>query len=134
MRGETQGVAQQRRLSHFRFQSEGKRKMARRKYKTVAGYLRAMENDLGYKQEMARLHGKPVISVEDGQRQIINNFFVFLSIKDRVGPTEKPLDAIKRMRAAAVTDKQKADLDTCLKWLAQEPGRLEFVGVTVATA
>jgi hypothetical protein len=91
--------------------------MARKSFKTVAGFLRSMENDLCFAQEKAKLAGKTALSDEEGHRQIINHLLPTLGIKDRIGFTEKPLDAVQRMRKAAVSDKVAKDLDTCLKWL-----------------
>jgi hypothetical protein len=106
--------------------------MARKKFKTVAGYLRSMADSLYLGQEKAKLAGKPALSDEDGQRQIINNLLLQLGIKDQVGFGEKPLVAVERMRKAAENDKLAKDLDTCLRWLARPEGRyVKFVGAAV---
>jgi hypothetical protein len=104
--------------------------MARKKFKTVAGYLRSMGDDLYFAQEKAKLAGRPAISDEEGQRQILNNLMPFLEIKDRIGFNEKPLDAIERMRKAAATEKQAKALDTCLKWLKQPRVRMEVISAS----
>jgi hypothetical protein len=97
--------------------------MTRKKFKTVAGYLRSMTDDLYFAQQKAKWAGKPALSDEDGLRQIVNNLLLQLGIKDQIGLAEKPLLAVERLRKAAENEKQAKDLDTCLRWLARPEGR-----------
>jgi hypothetical protein len=87
-----------------------------------------MADSLYLGQEKAKLAGKPPLSDEDGQRQIINNLLLQLGVKDQVSLNEKPLVAVERMRKAAESDKLAKDLDTCLRWLTRPEGRyVKFV-------
>jgi hypothetical protein len=89
-------LAQMPRLSAFK---RGKRTIAMtKKFKTVSGYLRSMETDLCYQQQMAKLNGRPAISDDEGQRQIINNLLQQLGIGGQIEQAEKPHDAIRRLR------------------------------------
>jgi hypothetical protein len=98
-----------------------------KKFKTVAGYLRSMEDQLSYKQAMAELGGQHVMSDEDGERQIINNLLLQFGLADRIGADEKPRDGVRRLQQVARSDVQIKALAACLKWL----NRPHFVSATM---
>jgi CRISPR/Cas system type I-B associated protein Csh2 (Cas7 group RAMP superfamily) len=106
--------------------------MARKKFKTVAGYLRSMGDDLYYKQETAQRQGRPAISDAEGKRQILNNLLPQIGIAGCIGSDEKPVDAIKRLREAAQTERDIKNLDACLKWLRVPPTpmHMQFIGAS----
>jgi hypothetical protein len=91
------------------------------KPKNVSRYLRRQEADLRYLQDTCRKANRAALapSDEEGQRRILNDLLSRLGIKGRVGLTEKPLDVVTRMRAAAANEDHARDLDACLHWLAQ---------------
>lgn len=105
--------------------------MARtKKFKTVAGYLRSMENDLYYQQERAKREGRSAISDDEGQRQIINNLLRQIGVAV-IEQTESPLAGVKRLRQAT-NEAQGKTLDACLKWLTQPTVHAQFIGATVS--
>jgi hypothetical protein len=101
-----------------------------KKFKTVAGYLRSMGDQLYYKQEKAKLEHRPVISDDEGERDIINNLLPQLGIVGRIGQDEKPRDGVKRLQQAAQGDAQVKALAACLKWLNGSSQRVRFIGAT----
>jgi hypothetical protein len=83
---------------------------------------------------VARSAGRPVPSDEDGQREILNNLLPQIGNKDLIGPSEKPIDAIKRMRQATGHPGLVKNFDICLRWLNQPRVRVKFVAAhSVAT-
>ena len=102
----------------------------RKKFKTIAGYLRSMEQDLWHRQAMAERDGKPSISEADGHRRIINNLLPQIGVADSIGQAESPRDGIRRLRATATGDVQIKALDACAKWLDQPGMKLTFLGAT----
>jgi hypothetical protein len=104
-------------------------KSRRRQFKTVAGYLRSMEEQLACIQERAKVEGRTPMSEDDGQRQILNNLF-FQRGWGRIGINERPIDAVKRLHGEALTAQRAQDikdLKACLKWLGfQHVARLSF--------
>ena len=60
--------------------------MARKKFKTVAGYLRSAGGDFYYAQERAKHAGAPVTPDEEGQRRILNNLLPQIGIAGQIGP------------------------------------------------
>jgi hypothetical protein len=106
--------------------------VARKKFKTVAGYLKSAGDGFYYKQEMAKLKGTVTLSEEQARREILNNLLPQIGIKDQIGPAEKPVDAVERMRKAPENEKQAKNLDTCLQWLGRCLGpRLIARGATI---
>jgi hypothetical protein len=89
-----------------------------KKFKTIAGYLRNMENQLAHKQAMAELKGQPAISTEVGERDTINHLLPQIGVNtDRIGADEKPRDGVERLQRMAQGDTQVKALAACLKWL-----------------
>jgi hypothetical protein len=101
--------------------------MARKKFKTVAGYLRSMSDDLYYAQAKAEQQGRQPIADEDGLRQILNNLLPQLGI-GRIDDHERLIDGIQRLQQTAHGDQQTKALVDCLKWLKQPTPRVIFVG------
>jgi hypothetical protein len=106
--------------------------MARKKFKTIAGYLRSMETDLWAQQARAKREGRSFLSDEEGQRQILNNLFGQMGI-GTIAQDEKPLAAVVRLREGA-SEKHLKDLSACMKWLRQPQAHPTFVGATAETA
>jgi hypothetical protein len=96
--------------------------MANKKFKTIAGYLRSAGDNHYYAQEKAKLAGVPALSDEEVQRRIINNLLPQIGIAGQIGPTEKPIDVVTRLRQAPENEKRAKELDTCLQWLGRRPG------------
>jgi hypothetical protein len=97
--------------------------------KTIAGYLRSTGDNHYYAQEKAKLAGKPSLSDEEAQRQIINNLLPQIGIAGQIGATEKPIDVVTRLRQAPENEKQAKNLDTCLQWLGRRLGpRIRPIG------
>jgi hypothetical protein len=109
--------------------------VARKKFKTIAGYLKSAGDKFFYAQEMAKLKGTVTVSEEQARREILNNLLPQIGIKGQIGPAEKPVDVITRLRQAPERDAgQVKSLDTCLKWLGRRLGpNAVFVGATAET-
>jgi hypothetical protein len=93
--------------------------MRHKKFKTVAGYLRSMGDNLYYRQEMAKLRGGAGLSDEEGEKQIINNLLPQIGISGVIEPTEKPRDGIHRLRQTVQDERHMKALNDCLKWLGR---------------
>jgi hypothetical protein len=106
--------------------------MARTKrFKTVAGYLRSTGDNAYYAAQEAKRAGRPLHSERDARRRILNALFPQIGIKDQIGPTEKPIDVVTRLRRAPENEKQAKNLDTILQWLRRRLGpRVQFLGAT----
>jgi hypothetical protein len=102
----------------------------RKKFKTFAGYLRSMGDELYYAQEKAKLRGGRPIPEDEGQRQIINNLLTQVGTTGRVGLTENPRDGVKRLQAEPQTERAAEALAACAKWLAEPRVRATFVGAS----
>ena len=90
-----------------------------KRFKTVLGYLRHESDSLSFKQEMARLHGQPVISDENGEREILHRLLPQVEVTDRIGDDEKLIEGLRRLRANAQTDRARKSLDDCIKWASR---------------
>jgi hypothetical protein len=109
--------------------------VARKKFKTIAGYLKSAGNDFYDKQERANRAGTLTVSEEQARRDILNYLLPQIGIKGQIGPAEKPIDVITRLRQAPERDAgQIENLDTCLQWLGRRLGPSSvFVGATTET-
>jgi hypothetical protein len=96
--------------------------MRHKKFKTVAGYLRSMGDNLSYRQEMAKLRNGVTMSDEEGERQIINNLLPQIGISGSIEPAEKPPDGIHRLRQTVQEERHIKALNDCLKWLGRDRG------------
>jgi hypothetical protein len=106
--------------------------MTQKKFKTIAGYLRSTGDAHYYAQEKAKLAGRPALSDEEAQRQIINNLLPQIGIVGQIGSTEKPVDVVTRLRLAPENEKRAKDLDTCLQWLGRRLGpRITCANATI---
>jgi hypothetical protein len=104
--------------------------MKRKKFKTVAGYLRSEDERLFYQQGTAEREGRTPISTEEGHRLIINHLLRQIGITDLVGQTEKPREAIKRLLPTAQNEMQTKALEACAKWLST---RVEVLGLIMTS-
>ena len=106
----------------------------RKKFKTIAGYLRSMEQDLWHQQAIAERSGKVGISDDDGRRQIINNLLSQIEGAGSIDQAESPRDGVKRLRVTATSARQVEALDACARWLVHPPAKVTFVGATAESA
>jgi hypothetical protein len=90
-----------------------------KKFKTVAGYLRSMHDNLSHRQGMARLRGGTSLSDEEVERQVINSLLPQTGIGGVIGPTEKPREGIHRLRQTVQDEQHIKILNDCLKWLGR---------------
>lgn len=112
----------------FLFEQRSLTMKRRKKFKTIAGYLRSMEQDLWHRQGMAELNGKPGIADDDGHRFIVNNLLSQIERAGSIGPAETPRDGVKRLRATAINPAEIEALDACAKWLDKPGVKVAFVG------
>jgi hypothetical protein len=70
-------------------------------------------------QIKARQAGRPVISDDDGYRQIINNLLAQKGFADRIREDEKPSGGIARLRQTATDEAQAKLLKTCAQFIAE---------------
>jgi hypothetical protein len=90
--------------------------MKRKKFKTVAGYLRSKaerirESNLPKEQAAQRA------AVYAGQRTAINNLLPQLGFSNLIGPTEAPHEGVERLLKLNLNEQQTAALKTCQRWL-----------------
>ena len=90
--------------------------MAQKKFKTVAGYLRSMSDQLLWR-DLPEDKEQRIAAVRAEQRNILNNLFPQIGIPDRIGDAERPREVIERLLKLGGNEQQVAALETCRRWL-----------------
>jgi hypothetical protein len=90
--------------------------MARKKFKTVAGYLRSGGDQL-LSRHLPEDKERCIAVVRAGQRDILNNLFPQIGIADRISDAELPREGIERLLRLGGNEQQVAALETCRRWL-----------------